>query len=578
MDDSRPTSRREPAEQPVQVALARCFEQAPVPFALTRTSRHILAYANTAFCQLAEIKSTDALGRPIDSPVGSSIALKKILDHAFSTGANFLDQHLETTDDATAEWLCSVWPVLDKNGKTESLGIEFRHVSQSDSELSLQRRVAEEMLLGALRERGLADDAEEARRRAIFLAETSRMLAQSMDHATTLLALTTLALPAVNAWCIVDVVQEGGAVIRLGIFHPDPEKQEIAHALEQTWCPEPDDAFGAPAVQRTRQTISIVNDVEVTLAANAHSQENLQILHKLGIGALLTVPLVARDRLLGAITFVSAVPNAGFSPDDVRLAEDLAARGALALDSAEVHASALALKESAESANRAKTAFLGAMSHELRTPLNAIGGYVDLLDMGLRGPVTREQHADLARVKSNQQHLTILITEILNFARMSNADVTYVVADVNACDAIQRAVDMVEPLFAKRGLVFDGVKGGSQIVARADPERVTQVIVNLLSNSIKYTPANGHVSAACGVAGDSVTITVFDTGTGIPADKLESIFQPFVQIKEGLADRDGGVGLGLSISRDLARAMNGDLTVKSVEGKGSEFILTLPKA
>jgi signal transduction histidine kinase len=235
------------------------------------------------------------------------------------------------------------------------------------------------------------------------------------------------------------------------------------------------------------------------------------------------------------------------------------------------------LADDAETANRAKTAFLRAMSHELRTPLNAIAGYVDLLDMGLRGPVTEDQRADLARVRTNQQHLAALINEILNFARVGSGSVSYAVSDVNGCDALKHAIELIEPLIAQQGLVFDGIAGDSSIVARADPEKVTQILVNLLSNALKFTPAGGHISAECAAVDDTVTLSIRDTGLGIAADKLETIFEPFVQLHEGLADREGGVGLGLSISRDLARAMKGDLTVESIEGKGTRFTLSLPR-
>jgi signal transduction histidine kinase len=236
------------------------------------------------------------------------------------------------------------------------------------------------------------------------------------------------------------------------------------------------------------------------------------------------------------------------------------------------------LADDAETADRAKTAFLRAMSHELRTPLNAIGGYVDLLDMGVHGPVTEKQHVDLARVRTNQQHLAALITEILNFARVGSGSVSYAVSDVNCRDALRHAIELIEPLIAQQGLVFDGISGDSSIVARADPEKVTQILVNLLSNAIKFTPSGGHISAECGAQGDTATLSISDTGSGIAAEKLETIFEPFVQLKEGLADREGGIGLGLSISRDLARAMKGDLTVKSIEGKGTRFTLSLPRA
>jgi signal transduction histidine kinase len=236
------------------------------------------------------------------------------------------------------------------------------------------------------------------------------------------------------------------------------------------------------------------------------------------------------------------------------------------------------LADDAETANRAKTAFLRAMSHELRTPLNAIGGYIDLLDMGLRGPVTENQRADFARVRTSQHYLAALITQILNFAKIGSDSVSYAVSDLNGCDALRHAIELIEPLIAERGLVFDGISGDVSIVARADPEKATQILVNLVSNAIKFTPAGGHIRGECAARDDTVTLSIIDTGIGIPAEKLEAIFAPFVQLKEPLADREGGVGLGLAISRDLARAMNGDLSAESIDGQGARFTLSLPRA
>ena len=567
-------------ELSLQQALRRCMQQAPLPFAITGGADHALAYANSAFCRLVGVGNGDPLGVPIDTlfTTTEQRALKTILDRALRDGVEILDERIDATSETASDSHFSVWPVIADNGRAEALGIEIREASPRDAALDLQRQVAEQMLLGALRERGLAEDAEAARRRAAFLAEAGRMLAESVDQSSTLVALTRLALPTLGAWCIVDILEEGDAVHRLDIYHPDSEKQELAHRLQASWTPEPEDPFGAPAMLRDARTIAITDDIEATLAATAHSPENLHILRQLGIGALLTVPLIARKRLLGAITFVSAERNLSYSPEDVQLAEDVATRGAMALDSAQVYDLALVLQRSAETANRAKTAFLGAMSHELRTPLNAIGGYIDLLDMGLRGPVTESQHADFARVKTNQQHLALLITEILNFVRVGSGRASYAISDVKACEAMQHAIELVEPLFGQKGLVFEGVAGDVTAVARADPERVAQILINLFSNAIKFTPSGGRISAACAVSGDSVTIRVSDTGIGIAPEKHESIFEPFIQLRESLSDRESGVGLGLAISRDLARAMKGDLTVESAEGKGARFTLCLPRA
>jgi signal transduction histidine kinase len=556
------------------------MQQAPVPFAVTRGAEHTLVYANSAFRRLNGIAKGDALGAPITNRLSAAQAraLRAVLDRAFGNGIEIFDERLDTSSGRGGDWQCSVWPVIAGDGRAEALGIEIREANSTDATLDLQRQVAEQMLLTALRERGFAEDAEAARRRAAFLAEAGRLLAESVDQSSTLVALTRLALPSLGAWCIVDIIEEGDAIRRLGTYHPDPEKQKLALDLEETWAPEIDDPFGAPAMLRDARTLAITDDIEETLAASAHSPRNLHILRQLGIGSLLTVPLVARNRLLGAITFVNAQRGVSYSPEDVQLAEDVATRGALALDSAQVYDLALVLQRSAELANRAKTAFLGAMSHELRTPLNAIGGYIDLLDMGLRGPVTEKQHVDLGRVRTNQQHLSLLITEILTFVRVGSGGVAYAVSDINACQVMQHALELVEPLFGQKALVFDGIKGESSAIAHADPERVTQILVNLLSNSIKFTPEGGHVSGYCAAHADAVTLEIADTGIGIAADKHEAIFQPFFQLKEGLADRESGVGLGLAISRDLARAMNGDLTVESAEGKGARFTLSLPRA
>ena len=577
---SQPIRSEDSAEQSVQDALRRYMQQAPRPFAITRGADHALVYANAAFCRLAGVTNTDVLGKPISSlfTAPEAKAIRAILDRVFHNGFDLLDERLGAASERAKDWQFSVWPTVGDHNHTETLGIEIRESTPSDAALELQRGVAEQMLLGALRERGFAEDAEAARRRAAFLAEAGRLLAESVDQSSTLVALTKLALPTLGAWCIVDLLGEGGAINRLGIFHPDPVKQRMARALEATWLPERDDPFGAPAMLRDPKTVAITANIEATLAATASTPDTLHILRQLGIGSLLTVPLLARHRLLGAITFVGEQRNTSYSPEDIQLAEDLAARGALALDNAQVYDLALVLRQSAEKANRAKTAFLGAMSHELRTPLNAIGGYIDLLDMGLRGPVTESQHADFARIKTNQQHLTLLITEILNFVRVDSGRVSYVVADIDACDAVTYAVELIEPLIAQRHLVFDGVKGAGGIVARADAEKVTQILVNLLSNAIKFTPTGGHIGAEYAAAGDTVALTVSDTGIGIVPEKLEAIFEPFVQLKEGLADREAGVGLGLAISRDLARAMSGDLTVTSVVNGGSRFTLSLPKA
>jgi PAS domain S-box-containing protein len=232
----------------------------------------------------------------------------------------------------------------------------------------------------------------------------------------------------------------------------------------------------------------------------------------------------------------------------------------------------------AEAANRVKSEFLAVMSHELRTPLNAIGGYADLIEMGVRGPVTQAQREDLHRIQMSQRHLVGLINEVLNYAKIETGTVQFDVAEVRVYDALIAAEQLVAPQSHAEGLRLAVTDCPPGLVVRADSAKLRQIIVNLLSNAVKFTDRGGFIELSCVVDADRVLVHVRDTGVGIPADKLDAIFAPFVQVRSNLARRHDGTGLGLAISRDLARGMGGDITVKSVLGAGSTFTLWLPAA
>ena len=230
----------------------------------------------------------------------------------------------------------------------------------------------------------------------------------------------------------------------------------------------------------------------------------------------------------------------------------------------------------AEQANRAKSEFLAVMSHELRTPLNAIGGYVELLELGIRGPITDAQRDDLERIQRAQRHLLMLISEVLNFARLEAGQVRYNFHSVKV-DALLRGLEpLIAPQVERQKLryTYDGVD--DTVCARADRDRVEQILLNLLSNAIKFTPPDGAVTLVCRAGAGQVTIQVRDTGIGIAPEKLQRVFEPFVQLDQTLTRSRDGVGLGLAISRDLARGMGGDLIAHSIQGNGSIFTLTLP--
>ena len=237
-----------------------------------------------------------------------------------------------------------------------------------------------------------------------------------------------------------------------------------------------------------------------------------------------------------------------------------------------------AARAEAETANAAKNTFLATMSHELRTPLNAIGGYAELIEMGIRGPVTAAQREDLARIRRSQQHLLGLINDVLNFAKLDAGVVRFDLAEVAIAEALAAAEPMVAPQMAAKGLRFALPACDDTAAVRADPEKLRQVLLNLLGNAIKFTDRGGEITIACDVGPTMVQLAVRDTGIGIPAERLQSIFEPFVQVDRRLSRPNEGVGLGLAISRELARGMGGELTATSTEGVGSTFVLTLPRA
>ncbi|HEX6747272.1 MAG TPA: ATP-binding protein [Longimicrobium sp.] len=231
----------------------------------------------------------------------------------------------------------------------------------------------------------------------------------------------------------------------------------------------------------------------------------------------------------------------------------------------------------AEQASRAKGDFLAVMSHELRTPLNAIGGYAQLIEMGIHGPVTDAQREALERIARSQAHLLTLINQVLSYARVDARQVQYVVSDVPVAEMLAEVESLVAPQVAASGVAFHRDAAEPALAVRADADKVRQVLLNLLGNAVKYTPPGGTVALECEADEREVRIRVRDTGTGIRAERLPHIFEPFVQGERALNRPDEGVGLGLAISRELARGMGGELSVWSEPGTGSAFTFTLPR-
>ncbi|HEU4521015.1 MAG TPA: PAS domain-containing sensor histidine kinase [Thermoanaerobaculia bacterium] len=237
----------------------------------------------------------------------------------------------------------------------------------------------------------------------------------------------------------------------------------------------------------------------------------------------------------------------------------------------------LRAKRAAEQAGASKARFLSMMSHDLRTPLQAISGFAEVLLQELRGPLNEEQREDVRAIKAGGHEMMRLMNDILNFAQLESGHVEVRLRPMLLGEAIHRAELLLRPRFMERELAFDASGCNEELILSADPDRLQQVLLNLLTNAIKFTPAGGTISISSEEQASQVLIHVTDTGIGIPSERLPDIFEPFVQVNQAATPSDHGVGLGLSISRDLARAMGGDLTAESSPGEGSTFTVRLAR-
>jgi PAS domain S-box-containing protein len=424
-----------------------------------------------------------------------------------------------------------------------------------------------------------AEKRERVRRE--FLARAGSTLASSLDYRATLAAVAQFAVPQLADWCGVDLVEAGSSnAQQVAVAHVDPEKVRWARELGRRYPPNPEATTGVSQVIRSGNS-ELYSEISWSmLEAAAVDDEHRRMLRELRLESAMVVPLKGRERVLGAMTFVYAGSGRHYTAEDLTFAEEFARRAAMAIENA------LALKEADDArkeeqlqrrnsdiANRMKDEFLATVSHELRTPLNAILGWTTTL----RGRKPREEEdRALAIIERNARRQARLVEDVLDISRILSGKLALNLAPMSIADAVEGAIDSVTTAADAKGIHIDADVDPSLTIT-ADVDRIQQVIWNLLANAVKFTRKSGEVSVRGYLEGSDVCIAVGDDGEGIAPEALPYIFEAFRQADASTTRRHGGLGLGLTIARQVVAAHGGTIRAASDgPGRGSKFLVALP--
>jgi signal transduction histidine kinase len=414
-------------------------------------------------------------------------------------------------------------------------------------------------------------DITEQRRRYTsrrFLAEAGALLSSSMDYLSALRNLAHLAVPALADWCTVDLLDPRGEIERVAVEHVDRRKTQAIAQLARRYPPTLEsDVWTAAAIREQRSDLIATVTPEL-LEEFVRNPAQRKLLEELGLSSVMIVPLVQRGVALGAIVFAAAASRRRYTKEDLEVAEELAARAALAIENAR-------LFDASRAATEAKSDFLAVMSHELRTPLTAIIGYAELLQLGVPDAVTERQHEQAERIEVSARHLLQLIEEILTLVTLESGERRVRREEVSANELLHRAAAVIEPMARVKGLPLKIREAEGDPTLTSDADKLLQVLLNLLSNAVKFT-AEGEIQLNATSQEGWLVIDVIDTGIGLDAEDLRQIFEPFWQVERPITRSAGGTGLGLTISRRLADLLGGRIEVDSEVGKGSVFRLFVP--
>ena len=424
----------------------------------------------------------------------------------------------------------------------------------------------------------LYEEAARQEREAAFLDRATQLFNSTLDLDVILQQVTHLATEVLGDSCSIALIEPGNAYLVPGAsYHPDPQEQEIRLRVQREHPIRIGDAGSVMGLAAA--------DGRPYLVKDARQEGRVRYVDQLNIHSSIVVPIIVKGRILGVLATSIAHPGRQFTQADLRLAVALADRAALAIENSRLYAQERRLRQELEDlnqkvqeANRLKTEFVTVVTHELRSPLTSISGYLDLLleEEGREGAETREAYLQI--VKRNADRLLELINDLLDIARLEAGKLALKRVPLDLEGLIQEVSEALRPQIESKGQHLRLALGAPLPVVTGDPERLTEILLNLVSNAHKYTPQGGSITVATRAEHTGVCIAVQDTGIGLSSAEQQQLFTKFFRVQHPLAREAGGTGLGLAIARALVELHGGTITVVSAPGRGATFNVTLPAA
>jgi len=412
-------------------------------------------------------------------------------------------------------------------------------------------------------------------RRAAALAEMTALLGSSLDYEQTLPRLVRLAVPVLGDLCAIDLLHDDSTLRRVACAHVDRAREALVYEIGARHPADPAATRGVAAVMRTRRPVLVARATEATLREAAQDAAELALLRQLGPKSWIVVPLVAHERVLGALTLAVTESARHYGQVDLAFATIVASHAAAVIEGTRLYREAEAARRAAEAANRSKDEFLSTVSHELRNPLNAVHGWATLIERGQLGEAQTRRAVQI--IVRNVDAQIRLVDDLLDMSRVVNGRMRLVARPVDLRDLIEDALEAVRHTAEAKGIQLQPVLEAPGLLVSGDVGRLQQVLWNLLENAVKFTPTDGRVQVKLQRVRSHVEVVVSDTGRGIAPDVLPFVFDRLRLGESGSARGQGGLGIGLALVRHIVELHGGSVYAESAgEGRGAAFVVRLP--